>query len=76
MGSELSFVVEPSEKKKYDEWVMSHYKSVHGGGRWPNTGAIGGGITFEFTPTSIGIVFAVRCGFCKESFNLTDYDNW
>ena len=37
-------------------------------------GAIGGATTYEFTPTSIGLVFKVR-HFGKE-LDLTNYDEW
>lgn len=39
-------------------------------------GAIGGHITYEFTPTSIGDACIIRCGICKEKENITDYDAW
>jgi hypothetical protein len=42
-------------------------------------GAIGGHLTFEFTPTTIGVVTKVT--YCKNmpcetSLDLTDYDKW
>jgi hypothetical protein len=45
----------------------------------PYTGAIGGGLTYEFTPTSLGVVFKVIWGKGlpgEKSLDLTDYDSW
>lgn len=41
---------------------------------YPYDGAIGGGLTYEFTPTSIGVIFKVKYG--KHELDLTDYDSW
>lgn len=41
---------------------------------WPYEGAIGGGLTYCFTPTSLGIVLVVKYG--DQELNLTDYDSW
>ena len=45
----------------------------------PYLGAIGGGLTYEFTPTSLGTVTNVY--FCRgtvfeSKIDLTDYDEW
>jgi hypothetical protein len=42
---------------------------------FPYEGAIGGGITYEFTPTSLGEVVKVRYG-SEDVLDLTDYDEW
>ena len=42
----------------------------------PYYGAIGGALTYSFTPTSIGTVTTVTHGATGEVLNLTDYDNW
>jgi hypothetical protein len=41
-----------------------------------DAGAIGGKLTYEFTPNGVGISFIVKCGICKEELDLTDYENW
>lgn len=41
---------------------------------WPYEGAIGGGLTYSFTPTGLGIIFVVKYG--EERLDLTDADNW
>jgi hypothetical protein len=38
-------------------------------------GAIGGAVTYEFTPTGIGVVMGARCA-CGEKIDLTDYELW
>ena len=43
----------------------------------PYTGSIGGGITFHFTPTSLGTVIKVSCSYADiEEIDLTDYEAW
>lgn len=47
--------------------------------KYPYTGAIGGGLTYEFTPTSIGMVTKVTWGkgtSWEQSLDVTDYDLW
>jgi len=41
-----------------------------------NKGAIGGHITYSFTPTSIGTAVTVECNICGKKENITDYDSW
>lgn len=42
---------------------------------FPYEGAIGGAVTYEFTPTSVGIVKKVRYT-DRFELDLTDYGNW
>ena len=42
----------------------------------PYYGAIGGALTFEFTPTSIGCAVKVKHGYTKNEIDLSDYDSW
>lgn len=42
----------------------------------PYYGAVGGSLTYHFTPTAIGTVFAVSHAVTKETLDLTDYDSW
>lgn len=49
------------------------------GRKYPYLGAIGGALTYSFTPTGLGIV--VRATFFKDTeheatLDLTDYDAW
>ncbi len=53
--------------------LKAEKKHAHKG---KNVGAIGGKFTYEFTPTSLGIVVIVRCNICKEKTDVTDYESW
>jgi hypothetical protein len=39
-------------------------------------GAIGGGFSFIYTPTSVGNVIKVMNSVTKEEIDLTDYGSW
>lgn len=39
-------------------------------------GAIGGHISYIFTPTSIGTGVSIKCELCDTEKNITDYDCW
>lgn len=39
-------------------------------------GAIGGHISYIFTPTSISDAVSIRCSICDKEENITDYDTW
>lgn len=41
---------------------------------YPYEGACGGGLTYEFTPTSIGMVTVAKYG--DYELNFTDYGSW
>jgi hypothetical protein len=43
---------------------------------YPYSGASGGGLTFEFTPTSIGTVSIARYAGYEGKLDFTDYDSW
>jgi len=42
----------------------------------PYYGAIGGELTYSFTPTGLGVVEVVTHGGTKEKLDVTDYDCW
>lgn len=42
----------------------------------PYYGAIGGSLTYSFTPTSVGEVCKVTHGFTKAVLDLSDYGSW
>lgn len=43
---------------------------------YPYTGAIGGEITYSFTPTSLGSIVRVRHVQTGAELDVTDYDSW
>ena len=59
-----------SEKKAAEKFLIEH--------RHPdvNKGAIGGHISYIFTPTSIGDAVSIRCNICNKEENITDYGTW
>lgn len=46
------------------------------GGKYPYGGAIGGTLTYCFTPTGLGVVASVRHGLTQEELDVTDYATW
>ena len=43
---------------------------------FPYAGAIGGGLTYSFTPTAIGVTIVVEHAFTKAKLDATDYSVW
>ena len=68
----MEFTLNKKETKKYNNWCKKHKKicPIKGPG-----GAIGGKITFSFTPTGLGPIIEVKCA-CGKKKNLTDWKNW
>lgn len=56
-----------------------HHVTGEDGTVYPYLGAVGGGCTYEFSPTSLGTVckvtFAAGTKFAA-TIDLTDYDSW
>ncbi len=42
----------------------------------PYYGAIGGGISYTFTPTSLGTIVKVKEAITGEELDLTEYNDW
>jgi len=42
----------------------------------PYYGAIGGSITYSFTPTSLGVVVTVKHGATEAELDVSNYDEW
>lgn len=59
------------EVAKMMKWAEEHYDVCP----IREHGAIGGRYTYEFTPTSIGTVCAIKCS-CGAKFDATEYDWW
>ena len=68
-----------SENSILEDWLSVHNKTCKlyddGTSDISPSGAIGGRLTYSFTPTSLGIITVVKCA-CGKEINLTDYDNW
>ena len=68
----LGFPMTEEEVQKAEKWMKEHTESAHKG---ESFGAIGGQYTYEFTPTSIGVLCGVRCS-CGAHITLTDLDTF
>ena len=63
------FKLTDKEQETFDEWFQQHHCKIQYGG------AIGGSITYSFTPNNIGSTIKVICA-CGEIKDVTDYDEW
>lgn len=65
--TDSKFILTAKQNKKLSEWLKE-----------PNQycGAIGGRLTYSFTPTSIGLLVEVTDNLTKEKLDLTDYDDF
>ena len=72
----MKFELDEKQVDQLGEWRVKHDQECSAN-HWAipeKAGAICGAITYEFTPTSIGLITIMKCGVCGESINLTDYD--
>lgn len=67
----MTFHVTEDQQEKINKFINAQNKKT--GGYY---GAIGGGFTYQFTPTSIGVVLRVENCLTHESIDVTDYDTW
>lgn len=58
-----------------DDPFYDTYELCWGEG-YPYEGAIGGGFSFTFTPTSIGSITTVKYSLTGEELDITDYDSF
>lgn len=76
---EIAKLFSQEEFQKYTEWDDKHYpkcKFYDDGTKVDSPqGAIGGRLTFSFTPTSVGLIIRVECA-CGEKIDCTDYSCW
>jgi len=63
-----------NEKAKLAFWLTKHNEECKFANPYKQ-GAIGGRLTYCFTPTSIGVTVGVQCA-CGAEEHLTDYDSW
>lgn len=66
---------EQLENPEVARWIITD----EDGNQHPYMGAIGGGLTYEFTPTSLGTVTKVHHPTVNgevKTLDVTDYDSW
>ena len=66
------FKIDDEQMKKLKSWIEIHRTTCW---YFKNPGAIGGGLSYIFTPTGIGESLKVKC-ICGEQIDLTDMDKW
>lgn len=68
----MIFALDEKQKEKLREWWSNHPCSNSYGG------AIGGSLTYQFTPTNLGTVAKAKCGHakCSAEIDLTEYSDW
>ena len=67
----MEFKLNEKDSEKIKTWFEEHSCEFSRQGAY--LGAIGGRITYLFTPTSLGTVVKVRCA-CGEEIDITEYD--
>jgi len=67
----MTFTVSAKDEKKIRAFMKKQEKITQG-----RYGAIGGGYTYRFTPTSIGVAFEVKNNITGAVLDLTDYNVW
>ena len=70
----MEFKLSKKEKETYLSWLDLHNETCPYAD-FKNQGAIGGRISFKFTPTSLGMIKVVTCS-CGASIDLTLYMDW
>jgi hypothetical protein len=73
-----SFKLDEKERAKLEEWYEKHktectWKLKQFGHNY--FGASGGGTSFVFTPTSLGMCVQVQCA-CGAKKDITNCDDW
>ena len=65
-------IFEIEDKEQLNNWLKEHKCQYTN----PNSvGAIGGKLTYCFTPTSLGCISRVTCA-CGEGIDTTFYEKW
>lgn len=70
----MEFNLSKKETARYLLWLKLHNETCSYG-NLEKQGAIGGQLSFKFTPTSLGVVKIVACT-CGAALDLTPYDEW
>ena len=68
------FELDDEQVEKIKKWDDNHKKTCRFGDPL-NQGAIGGRLSYCFTPTSLGEIQLVKCA-CGEELDLTEYKDW
>lgn len=66
----IEFKLNKKETELAEKFMQEHHHQNI------NKGAIGGHVSYTFTPTSIGDAVSIKCSICNTEENITDYDSW
>lgn len=72
-------VFPPIVAEQKNDPSIAHFIVKIGNTEYPYDGAIGGGLTYRFTPTSLGIAYSVTYAErskWEKTLDLTDYASW
>lgn len=67
----MKFEIDDKQSKLFNAWDEEHAPIC----LIKYAGAIGGVLTWKFTPTTIGLVTKVKCA-CGVECDLSDYNDW
>jgi hypothetical protein len=70
------FTLNEKEKERAEKWLNMHIKKHPRSQRIAGEGGRGPTISYEFTPTGIGMGIFVKCVSCGAAADVTDYDSW
>ncbi len=79
------FTLNANQVKKFKSWfteitsdILEAQQALFGESAptHPYYGGIGGGITYSFTPTNLGVIVEVTEHHTKKKLDLTDYESW
>jgi hypothetical protein len=74
----LQFIITDEQQKKIKKWdnpETGHRCTLKQDNKGKYAGAIGGHLSYSFTPTSIGEIVKVTCA-CGAELDVTDYDRF
>jgi hypothetical protein len=76
-GGLTVFELRDADMKRLNEWKKEQEaKARTMQGKKPYYGAIGGELTYMFTPTSLGVVVKVKHEYTGDVLDLTEYSDW
>lgn len=70
------FSLTEAQQTKLNKWLKTQEQVLESQGKDGYNGAIGGALTYSFTPTSVGDIVKVYDSRTKAEYDLTDYDSW
>ncbi len=68
----MKFYIPLEKIPELNAWIKEHNKTCE---YYKNQGAIGGRLTYTFTPTGLGMIRKVKCT-CGEEKDVSNYEDW